>query len=237
MRVATASLLRLHAVVPAGEAATATGLCAIACGAIAGLAGKVRGEPPRRAALRHDRVVGRALAACSSVVPFRLGTDAPSAAALRATLAANEPALAHQLARFAGRVEMGLRVKLPSLAALEALRAGLAPIRALAPGLDDRRERLMSGAAGQVFEGCYLVSRGDIAAYWSGVREVRAALRGAPLVGSGPWAAYSFCDLVLRPEVGRNATGRAPPSSREVTTCIRSGPSKRISMWSRARSA
>jgi len=194
--VAAASLLRLHAVVPAGEAATATGLCAIACGAIAGLAGKVRGEPPRRAALRHDRVVGRALAACSSVVPFRLGTDAPSAAALRATLAANEPALARQLARFAGRVEMGLRVKLSSL-----------------------------------------VSRGDIAAYWSGVGEVRAALRGAPLVGSGPWAAYSFCDLVLRPEVGRNATGRAPPSSCEVTTCIRSRPSKRISMWSRARSA
>ncbi len=235
--VAAASLLRLHAVVPAGEARIAPGLCAIACGSIVGLAGRPRNEPPPRAALRHDRVVGRALAACSSVVPFRLGTDAPSAAALRATLEVNEPALARQLARFTGRVEMGLRVKLPSLAAVEALRAGLAPIRALAPCDDDRRERLIPGAAGQVFEGCYLISRSDVAAYWAGVGEVRAALRGAPLVGSGPWAAYSFCDLVLRPEVGRNATGRAPPSSREVTTCIPSRPSKMTSMWSRARSA
>lgn len=229
--VAAAGRLRLHAVVPAGEVPSATGLCTIACGSITGLAGGIRSEPAPRAALRHARVIGRALAACASVVPFRLGTDAPSAVALRATLAANEPALVRQLARLAGRVEMGLRVKLPSLAAIEALRAGLAPIRALAPCREDRRERLISSAAGQVFEGCYLISRGDIAAYWSGAGAVREALRGAPLVGSGPWAAYSFCDLVLRPDLGRNATGRAPPPSREVTTCIRSRPSKMSSIW------
>jgi len=225
---------RLHAVVLADEAraaigGAAAGLRVIACGSVAGIAGSPRDETTLRAALRHDRIVGRAVAACSSVVPFRLGTDARSSAALCAVLAVNEAALARQLVRLAGRAEMGLKVKLGSPAAIEVLHAGLASIRALAPRPEDRRERLIAptvasprragsavggatpsdcaspipGADGPVFEGCYLVSRDAIAAYWGGVGELRAALRGAPMLGSGPWAAYSFCDLVLRPGSGR----------------------------------
>lgn len=193
----------LYAVVPAGEAdevrAGTRGLRSVVCGPIAAIVGKP-GNESARAALRHDRIVGRAVKVCSSVVPFRLGVELQSDA-VQEVLQMNLKVLAGHLARFHGRVEMGLKAKLAAQAADEPLRFpfGLERVRALAPRNEDRREGLRRASAGQVFEGCYLISRQAVDAYWSAVEEIRCVLLDLPLLGSGPWAAYSFCDFALRP--------------------------------------
>lgn len=193
----------LYAVVPAGEAdgacAGTRGLRSVVCGPVAAIVGKP-GNESARAALRHDRVMGRAVEVCSSVVPFRLGVELQSEA-VREVLQTNLQVLSGHLARFHGRVEMGLKVKLAAQAADEPVRlpSGLGRIRALAPRNEDRREGLRRASAGQVFEGCYLISRQAVDAYWSAVEEIRRVLPDLPLLGSGPWAAYSFCDFALRP--------------------------------------
>lgn len=193
----------LYAVVPAGEAdgvcAGARGLRSVVCGPVAAIVGKP-GNESARAALRHDRVVGRAVEVCSSVVPFRLGVELQSEA-VQEVLQTNLQVLSSHLARFHGRVEMGLKAKLLAPAADEPLRLpfGLERVRALVPSNEDRREGLRRASAGQVFEGCYLISRQAVDAYWSAVEEIRSVLPDLPLLGSGPWAAYSFCDFALRP--------------------------------------
>ncbi|HUU01269.1 MAG TPA: GvpL/GvpF family gas vesicle protein [Myxococcota bacterium] len=194
----------LYAVVPRGEAdelcATTRGLLLVVCGPVAAVIGKPGNETEPRAALRHDRIVGRALDVCSSVVPFRLGVELQSGAELRRVLGANEKALSGHLARFRERVEMGLKAKLATQADGGAMRLpfGIERVRALAPRNEDRRERLKRVPSGQVFEGCYLISRQTIAAFWSAVEDIRRTLPDLPLMGSGPWAAYSFCDFALR---------------------------------------
>jgi hypothetical protein len=192
----------LYAVVPADEAGAACddnpGLRGVACGPIAGLVGRRRGRAGPRAALHHDRIIGRALGACSAVMPFRFGIEVRSEPELRGVLEINLDALSGQLARVRGRVEMGLKVKLPPSSPPERWSSALARVRALAPWVEDRRERLLRLSTGQALEGCYLVSREDVSAFWTAVEEIRAALAGLPVLGSGPWAAYSFCDLALR---------------------------------------
>jgi Gas vesicle synthesis protein GvpL/GvpF len=80
------------------------------------------------------------------------------------------------------------------------LKSGLGPIRALVPAAQDRREQLQQAAGGgRIFEGCYLVGRRAVDPFWAAVDESRSALGDLPILGSGPWAAYSFCDVVLRP--------------------------------------
>lgn len=193
----------LYAVVPAGEedgvCAGTRGLHSVVCGPVAAIIGKP-GNESARAALRHDRVVGRAVEVCSSVVPFRLGVELQSET-VHEVLHANMQVLFDHLARFHGRVEMGLKAKLAARAADEPLRLpfGLERVRALTPRSEDRREGLRRASAGQIFEGCYLISRQAVLAYWSAVEEIRCALPELPLLGSGPWAAYSFCDFALRP--------------------------------------
>jgi hypothetical protein len=173
----------------------------IRCGPVAAAVGRSRRQATADAARRHDQIVGRLLAVCSSVVPFRFGIDVGSHAELRGLLELNLDRLGRSLARVRGRVEMGARVKLPAWgpAAAQRLKSGLAPIRALAPSTDDRRERLQQVATGRIFEGCYLIPSQAVDAFWSAVDESRSALVDLPTLGSGPWAAYSFCDTVLRP--------------------------------------
>ena len=197
--------LCLHAIVPAGDPdtlrATMRGLHLVPCGPVIAITGKPSRQTAPRAALRHDRIIGRALASCSSVVPFRLGVELGSEAELHRVLAANLDALSAQLARFAGRVEMGFKARLAAQPAGSPMHLppGLDRVRALAPRHDDCKEQLKRAPSGHVFEGCYLILRQAIEAFWSVVEDIRRAAAGMPVLGSGPWAAYTFCDLALRP--------------------------------------
>ncbi|HVE82625.1 MAG TPA: GvpL/GvpF family gas vesicle protein [Myxococcales bacterium] len=201
----------LYAVVPAAEAPAllggVRGVRDVSCGPVAMLVGHRSACAEQRAALQHDRVVGRALQACSSVVPLRFGMDVRSEAELYEVLEANLDLLSRHLARFRGRVEMGLKVRLASLPAPGRYPPELVPVRALAPGPEDRLERLVRSATGYVFEGSYLIRRQDVAAYWAAVDQVRDSLPAAPVLGSGPWAAYSFCDFALRQGPGGRREG------------------------------
>ena len=164
-----------------------------------------------RAALRHDRIVGRVLDACPSVVPFRVGVELRSETELLHVLEANEKQLTRHLARFRGRVEMGLKVKLATHAdgELRRLLAGLGRVRALAPLEEDRREGSRRASSGHVFEGCYLIPRRAVDAFWSAAGELHRTFPDLPLLGSGPWAAYSFCDLALQPAQGESRVALA----------------------------
>ena len=213
--------LSLYAVALAQEArsletcAHALGLSVLSCGPVSALFG----HPPRGdevdAALRHDHVVRLAFETCSSLVPFRMGITLASEAELRVTLSLNARELSQELARFTGRVEMGLKVRLASATAEEPLRLpfGLDRVRALAPEQEDRSERVARNAHGRVFEGCYLISRQAVEDFWRALDEIGRRAPELPLLGSGPWAAYSFCDVPLRCGVGPQ-TAAAPESRR-----------------------
>lgn len=213
MRGAPRRLVCVYAVVPAGEADGACrptrGLGCVAHATVAALVGGPAGESAS-AALRHDCVIGRAVEACSSVVPFRLGVELESRA-LGEFLATNLQTLVSRLARFRGRLEMGLKVKLVerSPGALLSMPLGLECFHALTPQEEDRREGLRQTPAGPVFEGCYLVSRQDVEPFWAAVETLRAVLTDVPVLGTGPWAPYSFCDFALRP-VSRHAEAALP---------------------------
>lgn len=201
---------RLYAAVPAvdarGACAAAPGLRAVAYGSVAALVGKRRREPVTNAALRHDRTIGRVLEVCAAVVPFRFGIEVASELELCELVTVNLDALVAQLARLAGRVEMGLKLRLPpgDGPAIVRCAAALDRVRVLAPREDDRRERLIQRAGGPILEGAYLVARQAAGAFWVAIDDLRAApaLAGLPLLGSGPWAPYTFCDLALRPAAG-----------------------------------
>ncbi|MBI4704457.1 MAG: GvpL/GvpF family gas vesicle protein [Deltaproteobacteria bacterium] len=194
--------LALYAVVPAGEARVldgrGRGLRCVGRGPVAVLAGPAAGPLAglRGAALRHDRAVGLALALCSSVVPLRLGTLARDEGQIARLLAANVGLLCAELGRLRGRVEMGLKARL-ALPAL-VLPPGLERVRRLAPQPEDRRESLATAGGAPVLVAAYLVRRQDIDAFWSALDELRRERPDVPLVGSGPWAAYSFCQVALR---------------------------------------
>jgi hypothetical protein len=204
MQAITPGHVSLYAVVPTHEALAQRkalrGLRLVACGPVAAVVGKPTQEVPR-AALRHDRGVGRALEACASVVPFRLGLVLEPKAELPHVLKVNLPTLSRYLARFRGRVEMSFKVKLAAPPSGEPLRLpfSLERFHALAPEPPDRREQVKRTPTARIFEGSYLVSRQDIEHFWSAVHEIQQACPGLPLVGSGPWAPYSFCDFALRP--------------------------------------
>jgi hypothetical protein len=205
--------LCLGAVVPASElrrpGLTMRGVRYISYGPVAACAGRPSRRPTQYAARCHDRILGRLVEVCSAVVPFRFGVELASDTALRRFLELNLEPLGRHLARVRGRVEMGAKVKLSSWdpAAALRLRSSLRPIRALAPEAVDRRERLRRVATGRIFEGCYLIARRAVEDFWSAVDESRSALGDLPVLGSGPWAAYSFCDFVLRPGLAQPEAG------------------------------
>ena len=116
-------------------------------------------------------------------------------------LKTNGQTLGDQLRRFCGRLEMGLKARLTPETApgtqLLRLPFGLERIRALAPLSSDRQEKLGTGRGGTVFEGCYLIGREDIDRFWDALERIRSAVPELALLGSGPWAPYSFCDFTL----------------------------------------
>jgi len=148
-------------------------------------------------ALRHDRVVRLAFETYSSVVPFRFGTEFRSRADVLTLLAENTVELLEQLDRFRHRVEMGLKVRLATATAGEPasirLPAGLGQVQALAEGSHDRCERVRRDRKGLCFEGCYLIPSNAVNRFWEALDALRALDPELPLLGSGPWAAYSFC--------------------------------------------
>jgi hypothetical protein len=211
------SPIRLYAVVPAEEAsalqATTPRLRTTACGPVAAVFGRppelhdddpgmsptTPGSPRRgtgdvRAALDHGRIVSHVFEVCSSVIPFRLGVELESETGLRVLLDNEAPRLGDQLTRFRGRVEMGLKMRLGTAQGPLRLPIGLDRVRALAKEPVDRREGLTQDARGRIFEGCYLISRQAVEDYWRALEQIRRRTRALPLLGSGPWAAYSFCD-------------------------------------------
>lgn len=207
--------IRLYAVVPVEEASSLKArrsFSILSCGPVAALCGRPPEQGDRaRAAFWHDRVVGLAVERCSAVVPFRLGMDFGSAAELRATVRLNAAQLAEQLGRFRGRVEMGLKARIPDPTADRPLHlpSGLDRIRALAPDPADRWERLGRSPQGNIFEGCYLVPRPAVEAFWLAVEDIRRFAPELPLLGSGPWAPYSFCDTPL--QQGPTLVAGTPP--------------------------
>ena len=208
MLQATPPNFHLYALVPAEEAfrlPSRRSFSVHTCGPATALFGRSRpGANAVLAALRHDRIVRLALARCSSVVPFRLGLEIASVADLDALFRLNSWQLAGQLARFHGRVEMGLKVGLSPSATdpSSLLPRGLDRIRGLAPEPADRCERLdfsrKGGAHGKIFVANYLISRHAIDDFWQATEGIRRLAPELPLLGSGPWAAYSFCDVPLR---------------------------------------
>lgn len=210
--------LVLYAIVPGKEAralgARAHGIRLVSHGHLAAVVADVpRSQAASAAALRHDRVVRLALESCSSVVPFRLGIELPSDVALRAVLELNAPALAERLARFRGRVEMGFKARLtarsPSVPEPVQFLLGLERIRVLAPEATDRQEQIVRRGGGTCFSGCYLISRHAVDRFWAALEDIRRLRPELPLLGSGPWAPYSFCGLALRPcAQGREAEVR-----------------------------
>jgi hypothetical protein len=214
----TGGALLLPAAVPATEAAAALGRAlgvrSLADGPIAAIVGPARREGSTRTALRHARIVARALEGCTSVVPFRLGVEFSSDQDVQDLLAENLAELCGRLGEVAGRVEMGLKVRIPLAADDRRLDEALGRVRALAPGPGQRLERRKPVAGAVVLVGCYLVARGRIDEFWTAVSELRSA-SGMRVLGTGPWAPYSFCELSLRP--ASKAPPGAPPPDRRLS--------------------
>jgi len=207
----------LHAAVPAAEASRANprglGLRQVVSGSLAAIVGPARRESPTRAALRHARVVADALESCSAVVPFRLGDAIGSADEVEALLDENRTELVAGLAALFGRVEMGLKVRIPAIPHLdpERLDGALRRIRSLAPEARHRIERRRPVTGGEVLEGSYLVPRSAVEPFWAAADALRTGL-DLRVLGSGPWAPYSFCELSLRP--ARAGARSRPPADR-----------------------
>jgi hypothetical protein len=187
--------------VPAVEGRAAVGRAlgarSVASGPLAAVVGPVRREGATRVALRHARIVADALAACSSVVPFRLGIELASDQEVRELLAENRADLCGRLDALAGCVEMGLKVRVPASSPDPSrLEAALRRVRALAPSAH-RRELRRPVADGQVLEACYLLPRDRIEPFWAEVASLRSDT-GFPVLGTGPWAPYTFSDITLR---------------------------------------
>ncbi|MEM9457117.1 MAG: GvpL/GvpF family gas vesicle protein [Myxococcota bacterium] len=152
-------------------------------------------EDPIELALRHDEVVGLVQGACSAVVPFRLGTMLRDPRDFRAMIRAQRFGLMQMLERFAGRIEMSLKLHLGGCSGPpRGAQPGLDAIRSLAWRPEDRDERLAMRGGRPVLTGRYLIDRDAVGEFWSAFERIRAAVPEAVVMGSGPWAPYSFCD-------------------------------------------
>lgn len=147
-------------------------------------------------AIAHDRVMQILLEKCSAVMPFRLDTRAPIEADLHRLLRDNGPAIEANLLRFQGRVEMGLKATSRNGRAF-AQHLHCDHIQKLAGPTCNRRERIVVLESGILFEGTYLVPKDAVDDFWTAVLQIRKDLPGFAVLGTGPWAPYSFCDLEL----------------------------------------
>lgn len=198
--------LALYAIIPAADgpalAPSRSSLALVTFGPFAAIAGppKREGDLAQRA-LAHERVVRGALLRCSSVIPFRHGTELPSRDAIVRLLERNRVALRSMLDRFSGRVEMGIKIRLPeqtgdlvrALFLPQTVSMALANVRALVAAPDDLSERIHPEPGRATFEGAYLIDRDRLSAFWRAADVVRLREPSFPVLDSGPWAAYSFC--------------------------------------------
>ena len=191
--------LFLYAVVRAKESAALKmpggGVRAVSHGSIAAIVGSAgrQAADSVESALRHDRIVQEVFLRCGSVIPFGLGPEFQSEDEIRRMIKINARPLSAHLKRFHDRVEMGLKAITTSRRI-----PGLERIHLLAPRVADRNEKVEKRGGQMVFEGCYLLPRRSIDCYWSALDEIRRLSPSMPIIGSGPWAPFSFCDLVLR---------------------------------------
>ena len=202
--------LNLYAVVPADEAlkldsAVGSKFGLVTWGPFTALVGaSSRQCQTPAAAMRHDGVVWVALEKCFTVLPFRLGTCLGNATEVSSVLELNAQGLTEQLRRLHGRVEMGLKARMDPQPQEEdtpgiGLRffEGLGGLRELAPLCADRHERFSRRADKNLFDGRYLVARSDVERFWSAVSVLRKSMPAVPMIASGPWAPYSFAEMVL----------------------------------------
>lgn len=162
----------------------------------------VTGMPLRSAthlaarALAHDGVMELLLERCSAVMPFRLDTRAPLEPELHRLLHEHGDAIEANLVRVQNRVEMGIKIK-SSTGQSFAGRLHCDRLHDLAETTRNRQERIVVLEGGALFEGTYLVRRDAMDDFWTEVLKIRQALPGFAVIGTGPWAPYSFCDLQL----------------------------------------
>lgn len=147
-------------------------------------------------ALAHDTVMELLLEHCSAVMPFRLDTRAPFEPQLHRLLHEYEAVIAANLVHVQNRVEMGIKAKSKNGQPF-AGRLHIERIHQLAGATQNRRERIVVLDGNVMFEGTYLIPRDAMDEYWSAVLDVRNALPGFAVIGTGPWAPYSFCDVEL----------------------------------------
>lgn len=149
-------------------------------------------------AIRHDRMMGRLCDRCSAVVPFRLGVRVSSDDELRRVLRDHLSIFDNALRRFDGRFEMGIKIKNKSKGDLALHpKEHMGAIHSFTRDARDRRERVVTRGGAPVFEGAYLVERTKVDEFWSVMETLRATFVGSPVLGTGPWAPYSFCDFEL----------------------------------------
>ncbi|MFZ4579553.1 MAG: GvpL/GvpF family gas vesicle protein [Myxococcota bacterium] len=171
----------------------------VTLGVLSALVSEPRDESPVDRALRHDRIVQRAIARYGSVVPFRAGTVLESVEAVVQLLDSNTGLLVLQLARFTNRVEMGLKAAFdPTVTtALDRQAFDHWVARSLSQLADERRERVQDVGNKAIFDAAYLMSLERVAEFCAAVREGRSRHPSVPVIVTGPWAPYSFCDFAL----------------------------------------
>ena len=203
-RVSTKPGWAVHGVVPfAGGSAprlrASPHVQAVAFGALAALVSEPREESPVDRALRHDRIVHRAILRHGSVVPFRAGTVLESVEAVVQLLDTNTGLMLLQLARFAQRVEMGLKAALdPAVTtAMDRQLFDHWVARTLSPMADERREHVKDVGSAAIFDAVYLMRLERVTDFCAAVREGRGRHPSVPVVVTGPWAPYSFCGFAL----------------------------------------
>lgn len=212
-------MIYLYAIIDAGAEIPATSgfddapLQVLPCGEIAALY-SAHSESPARpepaALLRHEEVVEEAMRN-GPAIPARFGTTFAVEADLRAAVCSERDRLRHQLGEVQGRVELAVRVGLPSAddpqpstgrGYLEdklarrteverVISETLAPLRELA----ERSRHAEGRTEGNVLRASYLVRKELVERF---ADQVRLLSEGNPelwLSCTGPWPPYSFVDL------------------------------------------
>jgi hypothetical protein len=165
------------------------------------------GDPAPDALWAHERVVER-LMADRTVLPMRFGSTVRDEGELRRFLAERQATLVAALARLAGRVELGVRM-------LAQRESGTAP--AVASGRDYVLSKLRDGARAdrvheplaalasdsrlqpprggdELLRGAYLVDRGAIPRFRTGVERLQHAHPEVAILCTGPWPPYTFAN-------------------------------------------
>lgn len=179
-------------------------------GSVIAVVGTVRAAPDdaAAAALAHGLVVESLLDCADGVLPVRFGRPFASHAALAEVTVPRLAELRRQLLRVRGCVEVSVRIAAEREARPET-RDGTHYLNALAESaarrdacaaevdgvlqtvsLDSRVDRRGDGE--MLFDGAYLVRRGELSAFARRVDALADQLSDLTVLCTGPWAPYSF---------------------------------------------